>query len=131
MFGVAGWGGDADAVCGEGDVGSPAVSAGVYGAQADAVRGFQVAVAVDMREVLRVAGTGPGKSDVIPEIDWGAFDRYPKQEIECRDGTIYESHAKLAVVEGRLTLVTQDIVVHSSELERESGSPGDRSDERR
>ena len=61
-----------------------------------------------MREVLRVAGTGPGKSDVIPTIDWGAFDRYPKQQIECRDGTIYESHAKLAVVEGRLTLVTQE-----------------------
>ena len=27
--------------------------------------------------------------------------------------------------------VTQDVVVHSSELERESGSPGDGSDERR
>lgn len=43
----------------------------------------------------------------IPEVDWRQFDLWPVAEVECRDGTVYRSHAKLVKVGEDLVVLTE------------------------
>lgn len=45
------------------------------------------------------AGTKP----VLPEVDWSAFDAFPKSICRCRCGFSFRSHAKYVMTFGLVT----------------------------
>jgi hypothetical protein len=43
----------------------------------------------------------------LPAVDWAPFDKYSRNEIECRCGAHYHSHSKTVIVDSKMTIVTR------------------------